>query len=178
MARRRDLRQTPRNRKAAVGLACVLVALLLGLSFLPGATGVPVTLAAWQRRLLGLAAPALPVYALLTGLVLIAAGERARFSRRVAGILLASLAALMTVHAWLVPGDLLKAGLGGAGGGALGGALTGLIARALGRDGLWVMLGVLALASAGLTTGLTVASLGTWLRAGARWLLRLAAHAL
>lgn len=178
MARRRDPRQPPRNRTAAAGLACVLVALLLGLSFLPGATGVPVTLAAWQRWLLGLAAPALPVYALLTGLVLLAAGERARFSRRVGGIVLGSLAALMTAHAWLVPGDLWKAGLGGAGGGALGGALTGLMALALGREGLWVGLVVLILASAGLMTGITVASLGAWVRAGARWLLRLAAYAL
>ena len=117
MARKKDQRQLSHNRKAAAGLVLALAALLLGLSFLPGATGIPVTLAHWQRRLLGLAAPALPVYVLLAGLMLVAAGERARFSRRVAGIILASLTALMILHVRTVAGDLLRAGLAGHGAG-------------------------------------------------------------
>ncbi|MDR7417592.1 MAG: DNA translocase FtsK 4TM domain-containing protein [Armatimonadota bacterium] len=164
MARRRAQRQAGANRIAALGLGFVLTALLLGLSFLPGATGVPVTLAAWQRRLLGVAAPALPVYVLLTGLVLIAAGERARFTRRIAGILLASVTAVMAVHIHTAVGDMLAAGLSGRGAGLLGGVLTAGVARALGRTGLWVALAVLALAAVALLSGATVASLGAGVR--------------
>jgi S-DNA-T family DNA segregation ATPase FtsK/SpoIIIE len=174
MARRRLTRQQAGSRRTAAGLGCVLCALLLGLSFLPGATGIPLMLAAWQRRLLGLAAPVLPIYILLAGLVLIAAGERARFSRRIAGLVLGSLTALLTAHAWLVPQNLWGAGLDGAGTGLLAGALTGAVALALGRVGLWTVLGVLAVTSAALVTGLTAASLGTGLRAAIRGVLRLA----
>ncbi len=170
MARRRDQRQSGRNRLAAAGLALSIAALLLGLSFLPGATGVPVTLAAWQRRLLGVAAPALPVYVLLAGLVLIAAGQKVRFSRRVVGIVIASVTALMVVHA-RIAGDLWRAGLTGAGGGIVGGALSAGVARILGRTGLWMTLGLLGLFSAGLLLGGTVASLGAGLRLIARGLL-------
>lgn len=87
-------RQPSETRTAGIGLALVLCGLLLGLSFLPGATGVPVVLAAWQRRLLGYAAALLPAAGMMAGLVLIAAGHRARFSRPVAGLVLAVLVGL------------------------------------------------------------------------------------
>jgi S-DNA-T family DNA segregation ATPase FtsK/SpoIIIE len=170
MARRRDQRQPGRNRLAAAGLALTIAALLLGLAFLPGATGVPVILASLQRRLLGAAAPALPLYVLVAGLVLIAAGPRVRFSRRVAGIILASMTALMVVHA-RAGGDLWRTGLAGGGGGIAGGALTAGVARILGRTGLWMTLGVLGLFGVGLVLGGTVASLGAGLRLAVRGLL-------
>jgi S-DNA-T family DNA segregation ATPase FtsK/SpoIIIE len=164
MSRRRETRRHPQNRRAAVGLALVLAAILLGLSFLPGATGIPLLLAAWQSRLLGVAAPALPAYLLAAGLVLIGAGERARFSRRVAGFLLASLVAVMAVHAHLVAGGHLAAGLAGAGTGVLGGALTGGAAAAFGTSGLWALIVVLGACALALIGGVTVGALGAWLR--------------
>jgi S-DNA-T family DNA segregation ATPase FtsK/SpoIIIE len=142
--------------------------LLLALSFLPGATGVPLALAGWQRRLLGAAAPALPAYVFLAGLVLVAAGERARFTRRIGGILLASLTALAIAHAQVVTADPLDAGLEGRGGGLVGGIVVAGTLRVLGTTGLWVALGVLGAVSIGLIGGLTTASLGSALRAGSR----------
>jgi S-DNA-T family DNA segregation ATPase FtsK/SpoIIIE len=171
MARKKDQRQPSSNRKAAAGLVLALAALLLGLSFLPGATGIPVALAHWQRRLLGLAAPALPVYVLLAGLMLVAAGERARFSRRVAGIMLASLTALMILHVRTVAGDLFRAGLAGQGGGLAGGAMAGAVVRLLGQSGFWVTAAVLGLTSLALLAGVTVAGLSTALRAVVRALI-------
>jgi S-DNA-T family DNA segregation ATPase FtsK/SpoIIIE len=168
MARRRDPRHPVPHRKAAAGLVLALIALLLGLSFLPGATGVPLTLAHWQRRLLGLAAPALPVYVLLAGLVLVAAGERARFTRRIGGIVLGSLTVLMILHARTATGDLLRAGLAGHGAGLAGGLLTAAVTRSLGPAGFWVTAAVLAATSMALLAGTTVASLGTALRATVR----------
>jgi S-DNA-T family DNA segregation ATPase FtsK/SpoIIIE len=180
MSRRRDARRQPANRRAAAGLALVLAAILLGLSFLPGATGIPVLLAAWQRRLLGVAAPALPGYLLIAGLVLMAAGERARFSRRITGLLLASVVALMATHARLVDGALLAAGVAGKGTGLLGGVLTGAAAAALGLTGMWAVTTVLAVCAAALIGGVTMAAVGARLRALARAVLAvgyIAAHA-
>ncbi len=162
-------RQGPQNRAAGVGLALILVALLLGLSFLPGATGVPVVLAQWQRRLLGLAAPLLAVYTLLVGLVLVAAGGRARFSRRVVGVLLGTLTALLVVHVRTASGDLLGAGLAGQGGGIIGGGLAWVVARSLGKSGLWATIVVLVVVTAGLLGDLSLAAAGGVLRAIARW---------
>jgi S-DNA-T family DNA segregation ATPase FtsK/SpoIIIE len=167
MSRRRQPSET---RIAGIGLALALCGLLLGLSFLPGATGVPVVLAAWQRRLLGQAAALLPAASLLTGLVLIAAGPRARFSRPIVGIVLAVLVGLAGAHALTAPGDLLRAGLAGHGTGLVGGLLAGGVARGLGRAGLWVVIGVLSTTAVGLLAGLTLASAGAVLRAVGRLL--------
>ena len=161
-------RQPSGTRTAGIGLALVLGGLLLGLSFLPGATGVPVVLAAWQRRLLGYAAALLPAASVMAGLVLIAAGNRARFSRPVLGIVLAVLVALAASHAAMTTGDPLRAGLAGKGTGVIGGLLAGGIARGVGRTGLWVVMGVLAAGAVGLLGGLTLVSAGAMLRAGAR----------
>ena len=169
MAKRR---QPPRDRTAGIGLTLVFCALLLALSFLPGATGVPVVLAAWQRRLLGQAAALLPAASLMAGLVLIAAGNRARFTRRVLGIVLAILVGLVGLHAATTTGDLVRAGLAGKGAGIIGGVLAGGIARGLGRTGLWVVVAVLMAAAVGLLTGLTLASAGAILRASGRVIMR------
>lgn len=177
MARRRNHRQPPRSRKAAAGLVLILVGLLLALSFLPGATGVPLALAVWQRRLLGTAAPALPAYVFLAGLVLVAAGERARFTRRIGGILLASLTALVIVHARIPTADPLGAGLEGRGGGLAGGIVVAGLLRVLGTAGLWAALGVLGGVSLGLIGGFTTASLGSALRVGSRALVSVLALA-
>ncbi|MDQ7841616.1 MAG: DNA translocase FtsK [bacterium] len=183
MARRRQSRPPSHNRPVAAGWALVLVALVLGLAFLPGATGIPLTLARWQRLLLGTAAPALPAYVLIAGLILMAAGERVRLSRRIVGFLMGSATVLLVVHAWTAGADLLGAGLAGQGGGAIGGGLTWVLARGLGRDGMWAAVGVLAVLSLSLLTGVTLASAGAGLRAAARGgiflatvLLRLAAR--
>jgi S-DNA-T family DNA segregation ATPase FtsK/SpoIIIE len=156
------------NRPAAVGLGLLLVALLLALSFLPRATGVPLLLAAWQRRALGLAAPLLPVYMAVAGLVLIAAGSRARVTRRVSGIALGTAAAIMLVHARTAPGDLLQSGLMGAGTGVAGGASTWLVARVLGLPGLWATIGVMGALAVGFVGGVSLADLGAALHAAGR----------
>lgn len=183
MARRRQSRPPSHNRPVAAGWALVLVAIVLGLAFLPGATGIPLTLARWQRLVLGTAAPTLPAYVLVAGLILMAAGERARLSRRIVGFLMGSATALLALHALAAGADLLGAGLEGRGGGAVGGGLTWVLARGLGRDGMWAAIGVLAVLSLSLLTGVTLASAGAGLRAAARGgiliavvLLRLAAR--
>jgi len=168
MARRRQSRPPSHNRPVAAGWALVLVAIVLGLAYLPGATGIPLLLARWQRLLLGTAAPALPSYVLVAGLILMAAGERARLSRRIVGFLMASATALLALHAWTGGADLLGAGLEGRGGGVVGGGLTWVLARGLGRNGMWVAIGVLTVTSLCLLTGVTLASAGAGLRAAAR----------
>ncbi|MDR7543326.1 MAG: DNA translocase FtsK [Armatimonadota bacterium] len=171
MARRRDQRRVARNRRAAAGLALLLLALLLGLSFLPGATGLPLTLAWWQRRLFGVAAPALPVYVLVAGSVLIASDQRARLRRPVAGVALASIAALMAVH--------VGAGAGprGAGAGLIGRALAGWTARLLGPVGLYATVALLGLGGLALLAGVTTTSLGGSLRLAAGFLVAVAVAA-
>ncbi len=159
-------RQRPSsNRAAGAGLGLVLVAALLWLSFLPGATGVPVVLAAWQRRLAGAAAPVLPFYVLLAGLVLIAAGRRARFSRRIAGVLLASVGVLVILHLRTVSGDFLRAGVEGRGGGMIAGALAWAVARVLGTTGLWVTAGALLATALVMISGISLTEMGDILRA-------------
>ncbi len=161
-------RQRPsNNRGAAVGLGLVLAALLFWLSFLPGATGVPLVLARWQRTLVGLAAPVLPLYILLAGLVLIAAGRRARFSRRIGGVLIASVAALLILHLRTVSGDFFRAGIEGRGGGAIAGVVAWSVAHVLGTPGLWVTAGVLAGAALFLLSGISLSETGEILRAAA-----------
>lgn len=145
-----------------------MAAIVLGLAYLPGATGVPMLLARWQRLLFGAAAPALPAYVLFAGLILMAAGERARLSRRIVGFLMTSATALLALHAWTGGADLLAVGLEGRGGGVLGGGLTWLLGRALGRNGMWVAIGVLTVTSLCLLTGVTLSSAGAGLRAAAR----------
>ncbi len=168
MARRRQPRPPSHNRPVAAGWILVLVALVLGLAFLPGATGIPAVLARWQRLLLGTAAVALPVYTLVAGLILMAAGERARLSRRIGGFLLGSVTALLALHARSAGADLWSDGLAGKGGGAIAGGLTWILARGLGPTGMRVAIGVLAVVSLGMLTGLTLASAGAGLRAAAR----------
>lgn len=175
MARRRQSRPPSHNRPVAAGWALVLVALVLGLAFLPGATGFPLALARWQRLLLGTAAPTIPAYVLVAGLILMAAGERARLSRRIVGFLMGSATALLALHAWVAGADLLGAGLEGRGGGAVGGGLTWVLARALGQNGMWAAIGLLAVVSLSLLTGVTLASAGAGLRAAARGVILLAA---
>ncbi|MGH7186184.1 MAG: hypothetical protein ACREIB_07915, partial [Pseudomonadota bacterium] len=157
--------KSPGNRPAAIGLGVLLFALLLGLSFLPRATGVPLLLAVWQRAALGLAAPILPIYMAVVGLVLIAAGSRARVTRRVIGIVLGTLAAIMLVHIRTTAGDLLQTGMAGAGTGVAGGASTWVVARALGMPGLWVTIGVLMALAVGFVGGISLADAGTVLHA-------------
>jgi len=177
MRRRRTA--SSHNRAAGAGAGLLLVALLLWLSFLPGATGLPAALAIWQRRLLGVAAPVLPSYLLVTGLVLIAAGRRARFSRRIAGVMLVTLTALLIVHMRTVSGDLLRAGMQGRGTGIIGGSIAWSIARVLGIHGLWVTTGALCVVALGLLSGVSLQTAGELLQGAARaagaaglWLVR------
>ncbi len=171
VARRRQQRVPQRSRKAAAGALTSLLAVVLGSAFLPGATGFSQMLLQWQRWLLGVAAVALPAYLLAAGLLLWAAGDRAKFSRRIAGLLVVSLVALMAAHARLAGRDLLGAGLSGEGGGAVGGALTWALASSFGQAGMWTGLVLLGLLGSGLLAGLSLRSTGFWLRRVARALI-------
>ncbi|MDR7520861.1 MAG: DNA translocase FtsK [Armatimonadota bacterium] len=171
MSSRRGRDRSFHSRKPAAGLAVALAGVLLAISYLPGATGIAVVLAVWQRRLFGVAAVAVPACLFLAGMVLVAAGARARFTRRVSGILMAAVSVLMAVHARMVSGDLLAGGQEGAGAGLVGAGLTWAAASLLGRPGMWVIIGILAATGLGLLTGVTTASLGAGLRAAGRGIL-------
>jgi S-DNA-T family DNA segregation ATPase FtsK/SpoIIIE len=148
----------------------VLGGTLLALSFLPGATGIPAALAVWQRRALGIAAPGLPVYVAIAGLIMIAAGERARFTRQIGGVFVGTAAAVMAIHLAMVSGDALAAGGAGRGAGLAGGALVAVATRALGRVGAWVVVVVLGIVGVGLVARVPLATVGSVLRMLARML--------
>jgi S-DNA-T family DNA segregation ATPase FtsK/SpoIIIE len=146
----------------------LVVAAVLGLSFLPDAAGVAALLARGQRVLLGRAAPLVPVYVGVAGLVLLAAGPRARVTRRAVGLLLATAAVLVAVHLRTTTGDVVAAGLQGQGAGVLAGALAWALERALGPTGRWAAVGVGAVVAASLLAGLTLATLRAALAVTAR----------
>ena len=64
------------NRRQGVGALLLVLALVLALSFLPSARGLPVLLGRWQRGVLGGAAFLIPVLLFLGGTSLAIAGER------------------------------------------------------------------------------------------------------
>ncbi|MDR7532349.1 MAG: DNA translocase FtsK [Armatimonadota bacterium] len=161
-------RRTSPNRAAAAGLTLAVLALLLALSFLPDAAGVPAVLARWQRVLLGRAAPLLPASCGAAGLVLLAAGARVRMTRRIGGLCLGTVASLLILHLRTTSGDVLAAGLRGQGAGVVGGALAWALERVLGPTGRWVAIGAFAVVAGALLAGLTLTAVGAALVATAR----------
>lgn len=75
-------RRRTANRNHAAGAIVLVCGLVLVLSFLPEATGVPLVLGRAQRTALGDAAWLIPLSAVIAGVTLLLAGERSRPGRR------------------------------------------------------------------------------------------------
>ncbi len=147
------------TRRQAIGVILLVLAGVLALSFLPKATGIPLVLGRMQRALLGEAALLMPVYVFFAGGLLALAGSRARFTRRIVAILIATLTGLTAYHVLRVPseGDLVH--LTGLGSGAVGGAVVWALRRLFGEVGLWFILVVAGIASGVLWSGGSFVSL-------------------
>ncbi len=142
MARRRRAG----NRRHAAGAITLVCGLVLALSFLPEATGLPVVLGRAQRVALGDAAWLIPLAAIAMGIALVRATERSRLGRSAAGAALVALAVLAAYHTRVPHGAEVATGMAGGGAGAAGGLLLWALRRAFGDTGTWL---VLALATGG-----------------------------
>ena len=150
------------NRRQGVGALLLVVALVLALSFLPSARGLPVLLGHWQRVVLGGSAFLIPALLFLGGAALAIAGERARFSRRVAAVGMAVLTALAVYHAQVPRGREFAAALRGEGAGMIGAAVIWGLRSVLGEIGAWLVIVLAAITSVVLWTGV---SFGTMIQA-------------
>ncbi len=148
------------TRRQAVGIILLVFAGLLALSFLPKATGIPLVLGRVQRGLLGDAAVLLPLYAFFAGGILALAGTRARFSRRIFALCLASLTGLAVYHTVRVPadGEVFPRGAE-LGAGVVGGAIVWVLRRLFGEVGLWFVLVLAGISSGVLWSGRSFVSL-------------------
>ncbi|HEU4798729.1 MAG TPA: DNA translocase FtsK 4TM domain-containing protein, partial [bacterium] len=146
-------------RRQGVGALLVVAALLLGLSFLPEARGLPVLLGRAQRVALGDIALLIPLTLFLVGAVLAIAGEQARFSRRVGAIVLGILTGIAIYHSQVPRGDEFAEGLAGEQGGVVGAALVWSIREVFGQVGAWLIIGLAAVATLTLWSGTTSAAL-------------------
>ncbi len=151
-------KQEPGRRQAA-GAILLVAGLLLGLSFLPKATGVPALLGHAQRWALGDLAPLIPAATFLAGALLVLAGARARFSRRIGSICLLVLVVITAYHARTPAGREFAAGLAGHSAGALGAVLVWVLRRMLGSIGLWLVVVLGAVSSIVLWTGTPVGTI-------------------
>ncbi len=154
------------TRRQAFGIIFLVVGVLLALSFLPKATGIPVLLGRAQRGALGQAAFLIPIAMFFVGGILVIAGNRARFTRRIAAMLLATLTILAIYHTLRVPsGGELAIGKAGIGSGVVGGAIVLGLRRVVGEVGMWLIFALAALTSGVLWTRGSFASVVefTWL---------------
>jgi len=143
-----------------MGIILLIFSGLFALSFLPKATGIPVFLGRAQRALLGETAFLFPIALFFAGGLLALAGYRARFSRRIAALLIATLTALAAYHVLRVPvGNEFAKGAAGLGAGLTGELITWVLRRTVGEFGLWFVLVMAALASGVLWTGGSFVSL-------------------
>ena len=152
------------NRRQGVGALLLVLALVLALSFLPSARGLPVLLGRWQRIALGGAAFLIPVLLFLGGASLAVAGARARLSRRIGAAGMAVLTALAVYHLQIPRGREFAAGLKGEGAGAVGAAIVWALRGVLGDAGAWLVVVLAAVMTLALWTGLSFAALlqGVW----------------
>src|SRR5207247_5235925 len=92
-------RKRAANRLHAAGAVALVAGLVLALSFLPGATGVPLVLGRLQRIALGNGAWVIPLAGVLSGIALLRASERSRLGRRACGAALVVLVSITAYHA-------------------------------------------------------------------------------
>ena len=143
----------------------VVIALLLGLSYLPEARGLPVLLGRWQQVLLGDIAILIPIALFALGAALAIAPGWTAMSRRVAAAALAILTGIAAYHSQVLPGNEFHAGLTGVSGGVVGAALVWALRSVFGETGAWLLIVLAGVISAVLWTGLTLAAVlrGLWL---------------
>ncbi|HLA25485.1 MAG TPA: DNA translocase FtsK 4TM domain-containing protein [bacterium] len=147
-----------------MGALLLVLALVLTLSFLPSARGLPVLLGRWQRVVLGGAAFLIPVLLFLGGTSLAIAGERARFSRRIAAVGTAVLTGLAVYHAQVPRGREFSIALQGEGAGVIGAAIIWALRTVLGEIGAWLVIVLAAVTTLVLWTGVSFGTLmqGIW----------------
>src|SRR5213594_3195949 len=116
-------RKRAANRLHAAGAVALVAGLVLALSFLPGATGVPLVLGRLQRIALGNGAWVIPLAGVLSGIALLRASERSRLGRRACGAALVALVSIAAYHARVPRGAEWSIGHNTGGGGVIGGAL-------------------------------------------------------
>jgi S-DNA-T family DNA segregation ATPase FtsK/SpoIIIE len=165
-----------------VGALLLVAALILALSFLPSARGLPVLLGRWQHVALGAVAFLIPVMLFLGGAALAIAGERARFSRRVAAAGTTILTGLAVYHAQIPHGTEFDAALREKGAGVVGAAMVWALRTVLGEIGTWLVIALAAVSAFVLWTGVSFGTLlqGIWraLSAVGRFAAASAGHAL
>lgn len=145
------------NRRQAAGVMLLVAGLLLALSFLPKATGLPLVLGRGQRIILGEAALLIPVDLLLIGMYLVIAGQKARFTGRMGAMLIATAVGLAAYHSRVPRGQEIAIGLAGGGAGVAGGVIVLVLRSALGSVGAWLVLALSAIASGLLWAGTPLA---------------------
>jgi S-DNA-T family DNA segregation ATPase FtsK/SpoIIIE len=128
------------NRIHAAGAIALVAGLVLALSFLPEATGLPRVLGRMQRVALGDAAWVIPLAGILGGIALLRASDWSRFGRRTTGAALIVLASLAAYHARVPKGAEWSIGISGRGAGVVGGALWWALRGVLGDAGSWLAL--------------------------------------
>ncbi len=165
------------NRKHAAGAIALVGGLVLALSFLPEATGLPVVLGRVQRVLLGDVAWLIPLAAIAGGFAWLRATERSHLGRSAVGVTLITLAAVAAYHTKIPHADELATGMAGKGAGVVGSVLLWALRRAFGHTGLWLVLALAALSGALLWTSVSLASAVEALLTAILWLTRAASRA-
>ncbi|OLD56848.1 MAG: hypothetical protein AUI83_05965 [Armatimonadetes bacterium 13_1_40CM_3_65_7] len=151
-------RKRTTNRLHAGGAVALVGGLVLALSFLPGATGVPLVLEHVQRVALGDGAWLIPLAGVLGGIALLRASEHSRLGRRAWGAALIALVSVAAYHARVPRGAEWSTGLNAGGGGVVGGALLWVLRRAFGETGAWLMLALSAIGGALLWSNVSLAA--------------------
>ena len=151
-------RKRTTNRLHAGGAVALVGGLVLALSFLPGATGVPLVLEHVQRVALGDGAWLIPLAGVLGGIALLRASERSRLGRRACGAALVALVSIAAYHARVPRGVEWSIGHNTGGGGVVGGALLWVLRRAFGETGAWLVLALSAIGGALLWSNVSLAA--------------------
>jgi S-DNA-T family DNA segregation ATPase FtsK/SpoIIIE len=95
----------------------------------------------------------------LTGALLVLAGARARFTRRIGALCILVLVAIAAYHARTPAGREFTVGLAGHAAGAGGAALVWILRRALGNVGLWLVVTLAAVSAVVLWTGTSIGTI-------------------
>ncbi|MDR5695222.1 MAG: DNA translocase FtsK [Armatimonadota bacterium] len=163
MARKETVKQKdPRKAKT---LAVAFLALILGASLLPRASGaIPPLLALWQRRLAGEGAVAIPLVLFLLAIFL---WQGRRLGARMGGLLVLTLGSLGLLHS--IRGD---DPFGGKGGGAIGWATLWALRRSMGEVSTWILLSLSLIIGFALLTGISWKGIAEISATGVKWVWR------
>src|SRR5947208_16107502 len=132
-------RKRATNRLHAAGAVALVAGLVLALSFLPDATGVPLVLGRLQRIALGNGAWVIPLAGVLSGIALLRASERSRLGRRACGAALVVLVSMTAYHDRVPRGAEWTTGRAVCGGGVILGVMLWVRRSALGVYRHWTL---------------------------------------